>query len=88
MRPDPQFNQNRPMTITQLQTRRDTEFCDIRFTSGISIIVPTYKEAQNIPHLLARIDAVRQAYDQLRAIGVLASVELACQHADKPIESG
>ena len=26
--------------------------------------------------------AVRQAYDQLRAMGVLASVELACQHAD------
>mgnify|MGYP007000114007 len=24
-----------------------------------------------------------QAYDQLRAMGVLASVELACQHAGK-----
>jgi len=27
--------------------------------------------------------AVRRAYDQLRAMGVLASVELACQHAGK-----
>lgn len=35
--------------------------CDIRYPVGISIIVPTYREAENIPHLLARIDALRQA---------------------------
>lgn len=37
-----------------------TEFCDIRFTAGISIVVPTYREVENIPPLLARIDQVRR----------------------------
>ena len=44
------------------QKRTDTEFCDIRFTSGISIVVPTFQEVENIPLLLARINDVRQAY--------------------------
>lgn len=35
----------------------------ITFTTGISIIVPTYREAENIPHLLARIDALRRRHD-------------------------
>lgn len=30
---------------------------------GISIIVPTYKENENIPHILVAIDQVRQKYD-------------------------
>lgn len=30
---------------------------------GISIIVPTYQENENIPHLLAAIDQVRQTHD-------------------------
>lgn len=29
-------------------------------TPSVSIIVPTYKEAENLPHLLARIDTVRE----------------------------
>lgn len=37
-----------------------SDLCDIRFTTGISIIVPTYREAQNIPALLARLDALRR----------------------------
>lgn len=41
-------------------TNLETELCDIRFTAGISIIVPTYHEVENIPHLLKRIDQVRQ----------------------------
>ena len=36
---------------------------DIRIRSGISIIVPTYREAENIPLLLARIDDLRAAHD-------------------------
>ena len=32
----------------------------ISFISGISIVVPTYREAENIPHLLARLDRLRQ----------------------------
>lgn len=39
------------------------ELAEIRFIAGISIIVPTYREAENIPLLLARIDAVRRAHD-------------------------
>ncbi|WP_287185525.1 glycosyltransferase [Rhodovulum sp.] len=34
-----------------------------RFTAGISIIVPTYREVENIPLLLARIDALRRDRD-------------------------
>ncbi|MGD0675496.1 MAG: glycosyltransferase family 2 protein [Polyangiaceae bacterium] len=31
--------------------------------SGISIVVPTYKEAGNVPVLISRLDAVRRAHD-------------------------
>ena len=43
------------------QIGTDSEFCDIRFTTGISIIVPTYREVESIPGLLERIDQVRRA---------------------------
>lgn len=36
---------------------------EVRFVAGISIIVPTYREAANIPHLLERIDQVRLRHD-------------------------
>lgn len=36
---------------------------NIRIPTGISIIVPTYREAENIPLLLARIDALRTDHD-------------------------
>lgn len=32
---------------------------ETRFITGISIVVPTYREVENIPHLLARIDRLR-----------------------------
>ncbi len=35
----------------------------IKISTGISIIIPTYQERDNIPHILARIDAVRAAHD-------------------------
>ena len=38
-------------------------FADIRVLSPVSIIVPTYQEVENIPHLLARVDAMRRDID-------------------------
>lgn len=37
--------------------------CEVSYPAGISIIVPTFREADNIPHLLDRIDEVRRAHD-------------------------
>lgn len=50
-------------TMTEQPTQIPADLCDIRFTAGISIIIPTYQEAENIPHILKRIDALRQEYD-------------------------
>jgi dolichol-phosphate mannosyltransferase len=36
---------------------------EVRILSPISIVVPTYKEAENIPELLARFDELRRAHD-------------------------
>lgn len=35
----------------------------VEVRTGLSIIIPTYREAENIPHILRRIDGLRQAYD-------------------------
>ena len=35
---------------------------EIRVLSPVSIVIPTYREAANIPHLLARIDEVRRKH--------------------------
>ena len=40
-----------------------SELARTHFTSGISIIVPTYEEAENIPLLLERVDRVRRDHD-------------------------
>jgi dolichol-phosphate mannosyltransferase len=37
-----------------------TELAEIRVNAPLSIIVPTYKEVLNIPHLLSRIDKLRR----------------------------
>lgn len=39
-----------------------SDLCEIRFVAGVSIIVPTYHEAENIPVLLQRINQVREAH--------------------------
>ncbi|MFV0359645.1 glycosyltransferase [Tropicimonas sp.] len=48
-------------------SRRDTGgnggVARIVVTAPVSIVVPTYREAENIPALIARIDAVRAAHD-------------------------
>ncbi len=49
--------------MTQTLASSLSEFADIRFTTGISIIIPTYKEVENIPHILERIDRLRRAHD-------------------------
>ena len=36
---------------------------EIRVLTPVSIVVPTYKERENLPHLLARIDTLRQAHN-------------------------
>ena len=36
---------------------------EIRLNTGLSIIIPTYKEVENIPHILNRLDALRQNYN-------------------------
>lgn len=38
-----------------------SDLAQTRVTAGISIIVPTYREAENIPLLLTRIDALRRS---------------------------
>ena len=35
----------------------------IVITTGISVVIPTYREAENIPHMLMRLDALRRAQD-------------------------
>lgn len=35
----------------------------IELKTPVSIIIPTYREAENIPHILARIDRLRARYD-------------------------
>lgn len=42
---------------------RVTNLAEIHFVQGISIIVPVYREAVNIPLLLVRIDRLRQRHD-------------------------
>jgi dolichol-phosphate mannosyltransferase len=37
--------------------------CEVRYTAGISVVVPTWREVENIPHLLARLDDLRRAHD-------------------------
>lgn len=40
-----------------------TEASSIREYPSISVVVPTYREAENLPELVRRIDAVRAAHD-------------------------
>jgi dolichol-phosphate mannosyltransferase len=42
---------------------QDTSLADIRVHAGISVIVPTFREAENIPLLLGRLAALREAHD-------------------------
>ncbi|MEL7218212.1 MAG: glycosyltransferase family 2 protein [Pseudomonadota bacterium] len=53
------------MSISEPQMAAEPEdpqvlFADIRVLSPVSIIVPTYQEVENIPHLIARVDAMRR----------------------------
>ncbi|MEL6959397.1 MAG: glycosyltransferase family 2 protein [Pseudomonadota bacterium] len=49
-------------TVDDQNVTENAPLCKVSYDAGISIIVPTYREAENIPHLLERIDQVRQAH--------------------------
>lgn len=49
--------------MTQADQTPYSEFADIHFKTGISIIIPTYREVAAIPHILARLDQLRAAHD-------------------------
>jgi dolichol-phosphate mannosyltransferase len=40
-----------------------SSLADIRVNTAISIIIPTFREVENIPHILARLDTFRKAND-------------------------
>ncbi len=40
-----------------------TSLADIRVNTAISIIIPTFREVENIPYILARLDTFRKAND-------------------------
>jgi dolichol-phosphate mannosyltransferase len=42
---------------------RSPRLAEVRILTPVSIIVPTYKEAENIPHLIDRINALRESYN-------------------------
>lgn len=48
--------------MTEALQQIETPLADIRVLSPVSIIIPTYREVDNIPHILARLDEVREAY--------------------------
>lgn len=50
------------MLTSSVSAPAQRDLPDVHFTAGVSIIVPTYQEVENIPFLLERIDAVRVAY--------------------------
>lgn len=41
----------------------NARLASIRIDAGISIIIPTYREVENIPHILAAIDRLRRDHD-------------------------
>ncbi len=48
---------------SQHSAERDEPLADIRVLSPVSIVIPTYREAENIPLIIDRIDKVRRAHD-------------------------
>lgn len=40
-----------------------SDLAEIKVNTGLSVIVPTYREVANIPYLLDRFDQLRRAYD-------------------------
>jgi len=54
--PEPQAHDAGSFPVTQ-------DLAEVRFLTGISIVVPTYREVQNIPLLLERIARLRRDHD-------------------------
>ncbi len=52
------------LNALRMSASPDSEvLAEVGFVAGISIIVPTYREVENIPLLLERIDRLRSAHD-------------------------
>lgn len=43
-----------------ISTETDMPLAEIQVNTGISIVIPTFREVENIPHILKRLDALRQ----------------------------
>src|SRR4051794_476032 len=52
-----------PLTIEASPQSEDRRLAEIRVLTPISIVIPTYREVENIPHLLDRIEALRERQD-------------------------
>ena len=46
-------------TTTATSEAPATPLAEIRVNSGVSVIVPTFREVENIPHVLERLDKLR-----------------------------
>jgi dolichol-phosphate mannosyltransferase len=53
----------RSATVVDETIDPPVQLAEIRVLTPVSIVVPTYKEAESLPHLLGRIEALRSRYD-------------------------
>jgi len=51
-----------PSTDADEQRADPSRLAEIRILTAVSIVVPTYRERENLPHLVARIDALKHRY--------------------------
>lgn len=58
-----QLNSAQTTSRASAQRERGERLADVRILTSISIVIPTYREAENIPELLERLDALRRSYD-------------------------
>jgi dolichol-phosphate mannosyltransferase len=49
--------------VAPVTTGGPVRLAEVRVLTGISIIIPTYREALNIPHVLRRLDTLRRSHD-------------------------
>lgn len=47
-------------SLLDVDTTENEAFADIRVNIGVSIVIPTFREVENIPHILARLDKLRR----------------------------
>lgn len=52
-----------PTPGTELAVEDEAPLAEIRILTPVSIVVPTFRERENLPHLVARVDEVRRRFD-------------------------